>query len=56
MNSLSKQYILILDILDQYKYQDYLEMRKKYNGDSSSSLNHLPFKKVFLKSLGQRMI
>ena len=52
MNSLSKQYILILDILDQYKYQDYLEMRKKYNGDSSSSLNHLPFKKSFFEKFG----
>lgn len=54
MVSISTKYILILDVLDESKYENYVEMRKKYNGDMPSSLNHLPFNKNFFNEFGAK--
>tara|TARA_B100001939_G_C16842834_1_gene573903 strand:- start:356 stop:1018 length:663 start_codon:yes stop_codon:yes gene_type:complete len=47
MVTISRKYILVLDVLDESKYENYLKMRKKHNVDMPSSLNHLPFNKNF---------
>ena len=49
MVSISTKYILILDVIDESKYENYIEMKKKYNVDTPSSLYHLPFNKNFFK-------